>query len=92
VEPLRYCVGAILVLYPSTNGIQDFLGLEVRDVCLRWEWISKPRTDIVVVEVCSTLQERVFNLVNAGVVGLVAIGVGVGCATSVEDGKTVFVV
>jgi hypothetical protein len=90
-ELCSWCNRAFLVLYPSTNSIPDFLGLQVCDVCLRRIWILRIRTKIVGVEV-RVMQNREFNLLSADGFGLVAISVGRKLATCVEGGKTAFII
>jgi hypothetical protein len=68
------------------------LGLEVRDVCLRGERIWIWTAQIVGVEAWGSIPGRQFNVIEADVIGIGAISIGLGSATSVEGRQTFFIV
>ena len=85
------CVGARLVYVLSADLRPDGRILKVRKVGLGWKRILRWSSEIVDVEV-SVCLNWALNLVGAGVVGFLASDVSAGTDTSIECGKTVFVI
>lgn len=85
------CNGALLVYALSTDLRLDGSVLKVRNVGLGWKRIVRWSSEIVDVKVGVCLNWAL-NLVVAGIVGFLASCVSAETNTSIERGKTVFVI
>ena len=88
---LKRCIGAFLVYVLGTDLGPDGGILKVRKVGLGWKRILRWSSEIVDVKV-SVCLNWALNLVVAGIVGFLASGVSAGTDTSIDCGKTAFVI